>query len=156
MRTAIAAPALALLCACAGGYTPGPTLPGDGNGIPVGGNNTDGGNNDTGDAGDGGGTDGGDAGCTALSLPTTQIIDACVSPNGVSVIGSVSETNCFATITGPPIGSCIGKISGVSDAFDGGCGSYSPCTSPKLPGTIICTIPGMTTSCQITVCNGDC
>lgn len=157
MRQVIpAAFALAALCACMGSYTSGPFNPGDG-GIPISGLP---GGADAGDGGTdaGGGMDAGsDAGCTALSLNTTSIIDSCLG-GGLITTGSVSvnTASCTATInTGSNTGPCVGPVSGSHDAFNGACGGYSPCISPALPGIITCTT-GPTSSCNIVVCDGGC
>jgi hypothetical protein len=153
MRPTVAAPALALLCACAGGYTPGQTLPTDGNGIPIGGNG-DGGNNDAGDAGQDAGPD---AGCTVLLHPSAGILDGCISTPATPGTASVNVTppGCSVTISGTTTySSCSGTAHGASNSFSGTCGSY-PCTSTSLPGNLICTAPGMT-SCTVTVCDGGC
>src|SRR5438270_7459247 len=84
------------LCACSAGLTPGLTLP-DGAVIPIGGTVPDGGVPDGGDAGTDGGADAGDAGCTALSLNTTGIVDNCFA-NGLSATGSVAVNTASCTV----------------------------------------------------------
>jgi len=149
MRPALAAVALALLCACAG-YAPGEHYVSDGNEIPIGGNTTDGGH-DAGpsDAGPDAGPS--DAGCTALSLPTAGVIDGCLGGTGTASV-NVNGTTCAVSITmTTSTGSCTGAASGVQDAFAGTCLSYG-CNSTSLPGNVICTVPGGT-SCTINICD---
>ena len=156
MRQAIAAPALALLCACAGGYTHDNTVLSDGSvtGGTTGGG--DGGSTDAGDAGHDAGQDAGsDAGCTLLSLSNAGVIDGCqLGTRGTAGV-NVTPPACTVNISGTTTYSaCNGTAHGPSNSFSGFCGGY-PCTSTSLPGNLICTTPGMT-SCTVTICDGGC
>lgn len=152
MRPAVpSALLIAGLFACAG-YSSGNLAVGD-SGVPVGGF-VDGGPDAGPDAGPDGGNGGSDAGCTPRQLNPTGMIDSCFG-TGSQVPGSVSVTLSSCTVninTGTNV--CTGDVRGTGDAFDGGCGGYL-CTSPSLPGTIVCNTSS-TTSCTIVVCDGGC
>ena len=152
MRKVLAASALATLCACAGGLTHGIESGGDG-GLPIGGGKPDGGG--ASDAGDAGAADAGhagtDAGCAALSMSSTGVIDGCFGGTSGTANVSVSSSTCSALITmTTATGSCTGTADGGHDAFTGACGGYPTCASASLPGTIDCG------PCQITICDGGC
>jgi hypothetical protein len=153
--TLVAVAALAIVCAC-GAYTGGITTTNDG-GPPIGGGLLDGG-----DAGprDGGGDAGptSDAGCTPLTLGNAGILDGCISslPTVGSGSVSVNPATCTVMITMTTgTSQCTGPVHGPRDAFDGGCGGYTQCSSSSLPGNIICVV-GTTGSCTISVCDGGC
>jgi hypothetical protein len=151
MRLALAA-ALAL-CACSQGLTHGDmglTFDGGPIGIP-----TPSGPSDSGvDGGPDGGADAGDAGCTALSLNSVNVIDGC-SASGLSATGSlnVDPSSCVVNLVTGSGSSCFGSASGAHDAFDGGCGGFAGCTSSSLPGTIYCPTSAIT-SCSVIVDGG--
>ncbi|MCA1826208.1 MAG: hypothetical protein ABR567_02220 [Myxococcales bacterium] len=150
MRLAILA-AFAL-CACAG-YTHGnETISYDGGpfGVGTGADAGDAGN----DAGTDGGVDGGDGGCTVLALNTVSVVDGCFG-NGGTYTGSASvdpATACSAQVITGSGAACTGTATGSHDAFDGGCGGLSPCSSSSLPGTIVCA--NGIGSCSIVVDGG--
>jgi hypothetical protein len=141
---------LALLAACAGGYTQGTVsppgdagvigiVPGD-SGVPDGG---DAGHPDGGDAGprDGGcapGFQGFAKDFCLSSLPPVETVNVAVNQATCAVSFSLSGLTC------------TGSVAGSSNQFDGGCNSYV-CSSPSLPGNIACAT-GPSTSCSITVC----
>ncbi len=152
MRPTIAAPALALLCACVGNTKGQVLLSDSGVGPPIGAG--DAGNHDGGDAGQDAGSDAGsDAGCTALSLSGVPAVDGCFGNAPTTATGTVNTVNCSIDISlGTSTGPCRGTVSGTLDAFDGGCqGGFYTCTSPSLPGTLNC-IYG-TTICSIKICD---
>jgi hypothetical protein len=152
MRPALAAFALALSCACAGGYTggnPSPQGPGSHPGS-VGGPDA---GTDGGSGTDGGPDAGTDAGCTPLSLSAAGVIDGC--SNGLAGTASVSiGMDCSVTTSGTTLYSSCNGTAGADDAFSGTCGGF-PCTSTSLPGNLVCTPAGMT-SCTVTICDGGC
>ena len=149
-QTFVAAAALALLCACGRGYTNGQAYLPDGAIIPIGGGGQDGGSAlpDAGDAG----ADAGDGGCVPTSRAGLQVIDGCAA-NAVSYAGSIGvSAQCAVQIqTGTATTFCNGTAQGPTDAFDGGCGGYSNCTSTALPGNINCATPS---ACSIRICDG--
>jgi hypothetical protein len=158
MRTAAAAAlSFAGLIACAGSYTPGTFYPSDSGGTGIGGSG-DGGPDGGRDGGDAGPDGGSDAGCTALALGSAFIRDTCTAGVPITGVGSVSvnTASCTVNITSDTgFGACTGTVTGVRDAFNGNCGSFSPCYSTSLPGTITCVISA-TSSCSISVCDGGC
>src|ERR1041384_5386111 len=138
--------ALALVCACAGGYTQGAVLPSDGGGPPIGFVTGDAGSADAGDAGTDGGDAGQDAGCV-------EVFDTHGYPSVDNCLG-FATTTAFITSAGCDAGTsfgttlaCKGEISGAQDAFDGGCNALT-CSAPSLPGRITCS-----NGCQINICN---
>lgn len=154
MRLILPAACAIALSACMGGYTKETDFHFDAGPIgviPGGGGSGGGGGVDGGP--DGGPDAGPDGGCTALSLNSTTVIDGCFG-GGATFNGSasVSGTTCAASLILGSGATCVGTASGAHDAFDGGCGGFSPCTSTSLPGTIVC-VNGLT-SCLIAVDGG--
>ena len=149
--TSVAAAALALLCACGRGYTNGPISLPDG-AIPVAGS----GSEDSGtvhpDAGADGGADAGGGGCVPTSRAGLQVLDGCAQ-NAISYNGSIDvSSQCAVQIfTGTSTTACNGMAHGPTNAFDGGCGGFSGCSSTSLPGTIDCATP---IACIIRICDG--
>ena len=144
-----AAVALALSCACAGGYTQGQFLQGDGGGPPIGIGGGGTGGQDAGDGGQDAGDAGQDAGCVeTFNTAGYAAFDNCLGFS--TTTANITSTNCDATISFGTTQACTGTLSGGSrDAFDGGCGALA-CSAPSLPGRITCA-----GGCQINICATD-
>ena len=154
MRNLVAALALASLCACYPGTTPGHNPLGDVDANGIGGSVDGGGDGGQADGGDGGADAGPDAGCVPLALNGVGAIDACqgAAQNGTaSVAVSDAGNGCTVGITTTTGMSCNGVASGGSNnAFSGTCNAM-PCISPSLPGTILCSTGN--TPCTIRICD---
>ncbi|HEX4386821.1 MAG TPA: hypothetical protein VH083_27895 [Myxococcales bacterium] len=116
---------------------------------------------DAGDAGTGTLPDGGDGGtvaCAASGIANAQVLDSCDN-SGILVGGTIvfNKNLCTVSISFANNATpCTGSISGDNDAFDGGCGGgFTSCTSPSLPGTIVCNVPVGVGTCNIRVCSLD-
>jgi hypothetical protein len=141
---------LALLAACAGGYTTGTVSP-PGDGGPIGVFPSDAG---LADAGDGGLPDGGDAGlpdggCAPGFQGFAKNFCPSTFPPVEAVNVAVNQASCTVSFSLSGL-TCTGSVAGSGNRFDGGCNG-SPCSSPSLPGSIACATSA-TSSCTITVC----